>query len=64
MSIINTIKLGITNGLIEGINAKIRLINARGYGHRQITDLNDPPHARRNHPKTTHNNLGSRTRIR
>lgn len=31
--IINTIKLGITNGLIEGINAKIRLINARGYGH-------------------------------
>lgn len=25
-------KRGISNALIEGINAKIRLINARGYG--------------------------------
>ncbi|MCV7153079.1 ISL3 family transposase [Mycolicibacterium pyrenivorans] len=37
--IINTIKLGITNGLIEGINAKIRLINARGYGHHTAKSL-------------------------
>ena len=37
--IINTIKLGITNGLIEGINAKIRLINARGYGHHSAKAL-------------------------
>jgi transposase len=37
--IINTIKLGITNGLIEGINAKIRLINARGYGHHSAESL-------------------------
>ena len=37
--IINTIKLGITNGLIEGINAKIRLINARGYGHHSAQSL-------------------------
>jgi len=37
--IINTIKLGITNGLIEGINAKIRLINARGYGHHTAESL-------------------------
>ncbi len=31
--IITAIELGISNALIEGINAKIRLINARGYGH-------------------------------
>ena len=37
--IINTIKLGITNALIEGINAKIRLINARGYGHHSAKAL-------------------------
>lgn len=37
--IINTIKLGLTNGLIEGINAKIRLINARGYGHHTAKSL-------------------------
>ncbi|WP_006241089.1 ISL3 family transposase [Mycolicibacterium tusciae] len=37
--IINTIKLGITNALIEGINAKIRLINARGYGHHSAESL-------------------------
>ncbi len=36
--IINTIKLGITNGLIEGINAKIRLINAAA------TDTTPPNH--------------------
>jgi transposase len=27
------------NGLIEGINAKIRLINARGYGHHSAKAL-------------------------
>ncbi|MGB3351232.1 MAG: ISL3 family transposase [Mycobacterium sp.] len=37
--IINTIQLGITNALIEGINAKIRLINARGYGHHSAESL-------------------------
>jgi transposase len=37
--IINTIKLGISNALIEGINAKIRLINARGYGHHSAQTL-------------------------
>jgi transposase len=37
--IINTIKLGITNALIESINAKIRLINARGYGHHSAKAL-------------------------
>jgi transposase len=37
--IINTIKLGISNALIEGINAKIRLINARGYGHHSAKAL-------------------------
>lgn len=31
--IIAAIRLGITNALAESINAKIRLINARGYGH-------------------------------
>lgn len=31
--IIAAIELGISNGLLESINAKIRLINARGYGH-------------------------------
>jgi transposase len=33
--IITAVELGISNALIEGINAKIRLINARGYGHAQ-----------------------------
>ena len=32
-AILAAIELGISNALIEGINAKIRLINARGYGH-------------------------------
>lgn len=42
--IINSIKLGITNGLIEGINAKIRLINARGYGHHSAKALTSMIH--------------------
>lgn len=37
--IIATIELGISNALIEGINAKIRLINARGYGHHSAEAL-------------------------
>ena len=32
-------ELGISNALIEGINAKIRLINARGYGHHSAQTL-------------------------
>ncbi|MGW5153748.1 transposase, partial [Rhodococcus koreensis] len=31
--------LGISNALIEGINSKIRLINARGYGHHSAKSL-------------------------
>ena len=37
--IIAAIELGISNALIEGINAKIRLINARGYGHHSAETL-------------------------
>ena len=37
--IITAIELGISNALIEGINAKIRLINARGYGHHSAKTL-------------------------
>jgi len=37
--IITPIELGISNALIEGINAKIRLINARGYGHHSAQTL-------------------------
>jgi transposase len=38
-AIIAAIELGISNGLLEGINAKIRLINARGYGHHSAQTL-------------------------
>jgi transposase len=38
-AIIAAIELGISNALIEGINAKIRLINARGYGHHSAQTL-------------------------
>lgn len=31
--IVNTVRLGLSNSRLEGINAKIRLINRRGYGH-------------------------------
>lgn len=37
--ILAAIELGISNALIEGINAKIRLINARGYGHHSAQAL-------------------------
>jgi transposase len=37
--IIAAIERGISNALIEGINAKIRLINARGYGHHSAQTL-------------------------
>jgi transposase len=37
--VITAIELGISNALIEGINAKIRLINARGYGHHSAQTL-------------------------
>ena len=37
--ILAAIELGISNALIEGINAKIRLINARGYGHHSAQTL-------------------------
>lgn len=38
-AIIAAVELGISNALIEGINAKIRLINARGYGHHSARTL-------------------------
>lgn len=38
-AIIAAVELGISNALIEGINAKIRLINARGYGHHSAQTL-------------------------
>ena len=38
-AVITAIELGISNALIEGINAKIRLINARGYGHHSAQTL-------------------------
>jgi len=37
--ILAAIELGISNALLEGINAKIRLINARGYGHHSAQTL-------------------------
>lgn len=37
--IVAAIELGVSNGLIEGINSKIRLINARGYGHHSAEAL-------------------------
>lgn len=37
--ILATVELGISNALNEGINAKIRLINARGYGHHSAQTL-------------------------
>ena len=37
--IITAIEPGISNALIEGANAKIRLINARGYGHHSTKHL-------------------------
>ena len=37
--ILNTINQGISNGRSEGINAKIRLINKRGYGHHSAQTL-------------------------
>lgn len=38
-AIIAAIELGISNALAESINAKIRLINARGYGHHSARTL-------------------------
>jgi len=37
--IIASIKLGLSNGRLEGLNSKIRLINHRGYGHHTATAL-------------------------
>lgn len=38
-AIISAVELGISNALNEGINARIRLINARGYGHHSARTL-------------------------
>jgi transposase len=37
--ILNSVELGISNSRLEGINGKIRLINARGYGHHSAESL-------------------------
>lgn len=37
--ILAAVELGISNSLLEGINAKIRLINNRGYGHHSAEAL-------------------------
>lgn len=37
--IVAAVELGLSNGLIESLNAKIRLINARGYGHHSAKSL-------------------------
>src|SRR5882757_11170507 len=42
--VLAAIELGISNALIEGINAKIRLINARGYGHHSAQTLSSMIH--------------------
>jgi transposase len=39
--IINTVHYGLSNSRLEGINAKIRLINNRAHGHRSITALSN-----------------------
>jgi transposase len=38
-AVIAAVELGLSNSLIEGMNAKIRLINARGYGHHSAQTL-------------------------
>jgi transposase len=38
-AVLAAVELGLSNALIEGINAKIRLINARGYGHHSAQAL-------------------------
>jgi transposase len=38
-AVLAAVELGLSNALIEGINAKIRLINARGYGHHSAQTL-------------------------
>lgn len=38
-AVLAAVELGLSNALIEGINAKIRLINARGYGHHSAETL-------------------------
>lgn len=38
-AVIAAVELGISNALLESINAKIRLINARGYGHHSARTL-------------------------
>jgi transposase len=37
--IVNAVELGLSNSRLEGINGKIRLINARGYGHHSAEAL-------------------------
>ena len=39
--IINTVHYGLSNSRLEGINAKIRLINNRAHGHRSVNALSN-----------------------
>jgi transposase len=38
-AIIAAVELGLSNGRLEGINAKIRLIQRRGFGYRDLNAL-------------------------
>ncbi|MFI2839564.1 transposase [Mycolicibacterium sp. PDY-3] len=64
--ILAAIELKLSNALAEGINAKIRLINARGYGQPlgRNTDLDDLPVPRRTPHQAPHENLRSSTYVR
>lgn len=37
--IVNAVQLGLSNALLEGVNARIRLIQRRGYGFRSVQSL-------------------------
>ena len=37
--IVNAVELGLSNSRLEGINAKIRVIQRRGYGHHHLDNL-------------------------
>ena len=65
-AVIAAIELGISNALIEGINAKIRLINARGYGHHSAQTLTSMIYLCLGglQPTATHKNLRSRILVR
>jgi transposase len=42
-AIVAAVQPGLSNSRLEGINAKIRLIQRRGYGHATPTSTTSPP---------------------